>query len=59
MFGNYFFFFYFLFPKFFFLLLKLKTYLTIQNGEKTKTVLKTQFAKEIENMQKVVFSFYF
>ena len=30
-----------------------------QNGLKTKTVIKTQFVKEIENMQKTVFSFYF
>ena len=34
-----------------------KTCLTIQNGQKIKIVFKTQFVKETENMQKVVFSF--
>ena len=58
MFGN-FFFSLFSISKFFFLLLRLKTCLKTQNEQKTKTVLKTQFAKEIENMQNVVFSFYF
>jgi len=33
--------------------------LATQNGQKTKTIIKTQFVKETENMQKVVFSFYF
>ena len=55
MFGNY------IFPLFYvfkndFLFLRLKTYLAIQNKQKTKTVLKTQFVKETENMQNVVFS---
>ena len=27
------------------------------NGQKTKTVLKTQFVKETKNMQKTIFSF--
>ena len=40
-----------------FCFLFLKTCLTTQNGQKTKTVLKTQFVKEIENMQNVVFNF--
>ena len=30
-----------------------------QNGQKIKTILKTQFVKETENMQKPVFSFQF
>ena len=30
-----------------------------QNEQKIKTILKTQFVKETENMQKTVFSFQF
>ena len=40
-----------------FLFLRLKTCLATQDGQKTKTILKTQFVKETENMQKAVFSF--
>ena len=29
----------------------------IQNGQKIKTIFKTQFMKEIENMQKADFNF--
>ena len=39
-----------------FCFLFLKTCLAAQNGYKTKTVFKTQFVKEIENMQKADFS---
>ena len=46
---------YFLFPKIIFYFLDKKTYLTTQNGQKTKTVLKTQFVNKTENMQKTVF----
>ena len=42
-----------------FIFLRLKTCLATQNGQKTKIVLKTQFVKETENMQKAVFSLYF
>ena len=34
-----------------------KTCLTIQNGQKTKTVLRTQFVKKTKNIQKTVFNF--
>ena len=40
-----------------FIFLRLKTCLATQNGQKTKIVLKTQFVKETENMQKAIFSF--
>ena len=40
-----------------FLLLRQKNLFGNQNGQKTKIVLKTQFVKETENMQKAVFSF--
>ena len=36
-----------------------KTCLVTQNGQKTKIVLKTQFMKETENMQKHCFFFFF
>ena len=56
MFGNYF------FPLFsvsknYFLLLRQKNLFSNLNGQKTKIVLKIQFVKETENMQKHVFSF--
>ena len=40
---------YFLFPKIIFYFLDKKTYLTTQNGQKIKTVLKTQFVNKTEN----------
>ena len=40
-----------------FLFLKLKNLFDNSNGQKTKTVCKTQFVKKTENMQNVIFSF--
>ena len=40
-----------------FLFLRLKNLFGNQKWKKTKIVLKTQFVKETENMQKTVFSF--
>ena len=40
---------------FFFIFETKKICLAIQNEQKTKTVIKTQFVKEIENMQNIVF----
>ena len=57
MFGTCFFLLFSIFKNNFLFLRQKKTCLTIQNGQKTKIVFKTQFVKETENMQKVVFSF--
>ena len=57
MFGTCFFPLFFIFKNNFLFLRQKKTCLTIQNGQKKKIVFKTQFVKETENMQKVVFSF--
>ena len=56
MFGNYFLP-YFLFSKTIFYFWDWKTCLATQNRQKTKTVVKTQFVKETENIQKTIFSF--
>ena len=55
MFGNFF------FPLFYvsknnFLFLRQKTCLATQNWQKTKIILKTQFVKETDNMQKASFT---
>ena len=49
MFGNYFFLLFYIFKNNFLVLRQKKTCLATQNRLKTKTVLKTQFVKEIEN----------
>ena len=40
-----------------FLFLRLKNLFGNQNGQKAKTIIKTQFVKETKNMQNAVFSF--
>ena len=56
MFGKCFFSLFFVFKNNF-LFLRLKNLFGNQNGQKTKTILKTQFVKETKNMQNAVFSF--
>ena len=56
MFGNCFFSLFFVFKNNF-LFLKLKVLFDNQKWIENKTILKTQFVKETENMQKTVFNF--